>query len=148
MLIATSSSQYKKLTHYIFYLLLMTHVKLTMFYRAKLVLESLELPRFVWNVGVLLHSKPDIGIFFSDRDIHTYHLRFIPEGVVEVSQIFLRDSHVLPKLVSYEKHCTVVSPSPSYCSLSQVAFYDIHGGKRKVLFFYFVSETTRDRDIL
>jgi hypothetical protein len=35
--------------------------------------------------------------------IHTYHSRFIPEGVAEVSQIFLRD--VLPKLVSYEEHC-------------------------------------------
>jgi hypothetical protein len=35
--------------------------------------------------------------------IHTYHSRFIPEGVAEVPQIFLRDTHVLPKLVSYEK---------------------------------------------
>jgi hypothetical protein len=26
-----------------------------------------------------------------------------------------------------------------------VAFYDIHGGKRDVLFFYFVSDTTRDK---
>jgi hypothetical protein len=25
-----------------------------------------------------------------------------------------------------------------------VAFYDIHGGKREVLFFYFVPVTTRD----
>jgi hypothetical protein len=24
------------------------------------------------------------------------------------------------------------------------AFYDIHGGKREVLFFHFVSDTTRD----
>jgi hypothetical protein len=31
--------------------------------------------------------------------IHTYHSRFIPEGVAEASQIFLRDTHVLPKLV-------------------------------------------------
>jgi hypothetical protein len=37
--------------------------------------------------------------------IHTYHSRFILEGVAEVSQIFLRDTHVLPKLVSYEGHC-------------------------------------------
>jgi hypothetical protein len=37
--------------------------------------------------------------------IHTYHSRFIPEKVAEVSQIFLRDTHVLPKLVSYEEHC-------------------------------------------
>jgi hypothetical protein len=27
---------------------------------------------------------------------------------------------------------------------SLVAFYDIHGGKRGVLFFYFVPDTTRD----
>jgi hypothetical protein len=27
---------------------------------------------------------------------------------------------------------------------SLVAFYDIHGGKRQVLFFYFVPDTTRD----
>jgi hypothetical protein len=25
-----------------------------------------------------------------------------------------------------------------------VAFYEIHGGKREVLFFYFVPDTTRD----
>jgi hypothetical protein len=25
-----------------------------------------------------------------------------------------------------------------------VAFYDIHGGKREVLYFYFVPDTTRD----
>jgi hypothetical protein len=28
-----------------------------------------------------------------------------------------------------------------------VAFYDIHGGKKEVLFFYFVPECTRDIDI-
>jgi hypothetical protein len=28
-----------------------------------------------------------------------------------------------------------------------VAFYDIHGGKREVLFFYFVSDTTRELGI-
>jgi hypothetical protein len=33
--------------------------------------------------------------------IHTYHLRFTPEGVAGASQIFLRDAHVLPKLFSY-----------------------------------------------
>jgi hypothetical protein len=31
-------------------------------------------------------------------NIHTYQSRFIPEGVAEASQIFLRDAHVLPKL--------------------------------------------------
>jgi hypothetical protein len=34
--------------------------------------------------------------------IHTYHSRFIPEGVAEVTQILLRDTHVLPKLVSFQ----------------------------------------------
>jgi hypothetical protein len=29
-----------------------------------------------------------------------------------------------------------------------VVFYDIHGGKREVLFFYFVPDTTRDYIIL
>jgi hypothetical protein len=29
-----------------------------------------------------------------------------------------------------------------------VAFYDIHGGKREVLFFYFVPDTTRDKIFL
>jgi hypothetical protein len=43
------------------------------------------------------------GIF-----IHTYTylpLTLYPEGVAEVSQILLRDTDVLPKLVSYEEHC-------------------------------------------
>jgi hypothetical protein len=29
-----------------------------------------------------------------------------------------------------------------------VAFYDIHGGKRELLFFYFVTDTTRDQWLL
>jgi hypothetical protein len=29
-----------------------------------------------------------------------------------------------------------------------VVFYDIHGGKREVLFFYFVPDTTRDLSCL
>jgi hypothetical protein len=46
------------------------------------------------------------GIFREwNVDIHTYHSRFIPEGVAEVCQIFLRDTHVLQKLISYEEHC-------------------------------------------
>jgi hypothetical protein len=28
-----------------------------------------------------------------------------------------------------------------------VAFYDIHGGQKGVLFFYFVPDTTRDDDV-
>jgi hypothetical protein len=29
-----------------------------------------------------------------------------------------------------------------------VAFYDIHGGKRAVLYFYFVPDTTRDKVVV
>jgi hypothetical protein len=36
--------------------------------------------------------------------IHTYHSRFIPEGVAEASQILLRDAHVLQKLLSNEEY--------------------------------------------
>jgi hypothetical protein len=35
------------------------------------------------------------------------HPRFIPEGVTEASQIFLRDTHVLPKLLSSEEYYIV-----------------------------------------
>jgi hypothetical protein len=49
--------------------------------------------------------------------IHTYYLRYIPEGVAEASQIFIRDAHVLPKLLSYEEYWrldkVVISPSPT-----------------------------------
>jgi hypothetical protein len=75
--------------------------------------------------------------------IHTYHSRFIPGGVAEVFQIFFRDIHVLPKLVSY---VLLQSISGESAINPLVAFYDIHGGKREVLFFYFVPDTTGDRD--
>jgi hypothetical protein len=75
-----------------------------------------------------------------------HYLRFIPEGVADASKIFLRDTHVLPKLVSYEaadvtgsKPIAVLLQSISGVSAINplVAFYDIHGGKREVLFFLF-----------
>jgi hypothetical protein len=37
--------------------------------------------------------------------LHTYHLRFIPQGVAEASRIFLPDARILPKLLSYEEYC-------------------------------------------
>jgi hypothetical protein len=39
------------------------------------------------------------------KGTYTYHSRFIPEGVEEVYQIVFRDTHVIPKFVSYEEHC-------------------------------------------
>jgi hypothetical protein len=35
--------------------------------------------------------------------VHTHRSRFIPEGVAEASQIFLRNTHDLPNLLSYEE---------------------------------------------
>jgi hypothetical protein len=49
------------------------------------------------------NAWPVFGYGFNDKCITTYiPLTLYPEGVAEVPQIFLRDTHVLPKLVSYE----------------------------------------------
>jgi hypothetical protein len=70
-------------------------------------------------------------------------LTLYPLGV-EVSQIFLRDTHVLPKLVPRNtadvtggKPIAVLLQSISGVSAINplVAFYDIQEGKREVLFF-------------
>jgi hypothetical protein len=42
----------------------------------------------------------------------TYHSRFIPERVAEASQIFLRYTHVLPKLLSNEDTADVTGGKP------------------------------------
>jgi hypothetical protein len=69
--------------------------------------------------------------------------------------MFLRDTHFLPKLASFEEHCRRDRGKPIAVLLQSIsgvsainpliAFYDIHGGKREVLFFYFVMDTTRDK---
>jgi hypothetical protein len=64
-----------------------------------------------------------------------HHSCFIPEGVVVVCQIFLRNTHVLPKLVGYEdvtggKPIAVFLQSISGVSaINTLVFYDSHGGK-------------------
>jgi hypothetical protein len=50
----------------------------------------------------MLGISTDDGTDVMKVRYHIYHSRFIPEGVAEESHIFLRDTHVLPKLVSYE----------------------------------------------
>jgi hypothetical protein len=39
---------------------------------------------------------------FNKGATYTYYSLFIPEGVAEASQIFLRDAQIFPKLLSYE----------------------------------------------
>jgi hypothetical protein len=51
--------------------------------------------------------------------IHTYHSRFIPGGVAEAFQIFLRDAHVLPKL-AMRNTAYVTGGKPYDRNLSQV----------------------------
>jgi hypothetical protein len=46
------------------------------------------------------------------RDIHTYHSRFIPEGVAEASQIFFRGTHVLPKYLAMRNTADVTGGKP------------------------------------
>jgi hypothetical protein len=88
--------------------------------------------------------------------IHTYiSLTLYPrKGSRCISNIPPRN-HVLPKLVSYEENTADVTGGKPIAVLLQsisgakainplVAFYDIHGGKKEVLFFYFVPDTARD----
>jgi hypothetical protein len=85
----------------------------------------------------------------------TYHSRLIPEGVAEASQIVLRlPLDVLPKWLSYENTADVTGSKPIAVWLQfisggdtgnpLVAFYDVHGRKREVLFFCSVPDTKRD----
>jgi hypothetical protein len=95
----------------------------------------------------------------SNYHTYTYHSRFIPGGVAEASQTILRNVDVLSKLllllllpmsntadVTGGKPIAVWSQSISGVNAINplVAFYDIHGRKREVLFIYFVPDTTRD----
>jgi hypothetical protein len=79
----------------------------------------------------------------------------IPEEVAGASLVFLRD--VLPKLVSWDtayvtggKAIVVLLQSTSGVSTINplIAFYDIHGGKSEMLFFYFVPDTRDEIDLI
>jgi hypothetical protein len=86
--------------------------------------------------------------------LHTFPSRCIPKGVEEASRISLSDAHVLQNCLAmrYTTDVTCGKPiavwSQSISGVSAinpfVAFYDIHGRKREVLFFYSVPDTTRD----
>jgi hypothetical protein len=100
------------------------------------------------------HGKVSPEYFY----IHTYHSRFIPEGVAVVSQIFLRTPTFYQNLLAMRNTAAVTGGKPIAVLLQSisgvsainplVAFYDIHGGKREVLFLYFVPDTTQDNSLL
>jgi hypothetical protein len=71
--------------------------------------------------------------------IHTYHS--IPEGVAEASQMFLQDTHVLPKFLSCEEYWNTADVTSAVNPL--VTFYNIPG-RKGILFNAFVLNTTRD----
>jgi hypothetical protein len=86
---------------------------------------------------------------FSSFRIHTYRSRLIPEEVAEASQIFLLYQNYLAMRNTADVTGGLL---PSDCVNSGasainplVAFYDIHGRKREVVFFYFVPDTIRDK---
>jgi hypothetical protein len=66
--------------------------------------------------------------------LHTYHSRFIPEGVAGVSQLAMRNTAD----VTGGKPISILLQSISGASAINllVAFYDIHGGKREVVLFF------------
>jgi hypothetical protein len=84
---------------------------------------------------------------------HTYHSRLIPKGVAEESQILETPTSYQNDLsmrdtsdVTGGKPIAVLLKSISVGDAVNplVAFYDIHGRKREVLFFCSVPDTTRD----
>jgi hypothetical protein len=86
-----------------------------------------------------------------------YHSRFISKRVSERSQIFLRDTLFYQNNLARRntadvtggKPIIVISQSISGVSADNllVAFYDIHGRKREVLFFCSVPNTTQDSKV-
>jgi hypothetical protein len=88
--------------------------------------------------------------------IHTYHSRLLypQRGSRGISDIPPRHPRFTNIILAMRNTADVTGGKPiavllqSILSVSAinllVAFYDIHGGKREVLFFYFVPDTTRD----
>jgi hypothetical protein len=82
----------------------------------------------------------------------TYHSRFIPKGVAEVSQLFLQPMFYQNDLAM--RYADVIDDKPIAISSQSipgvsdvgplVAIYDIHERNGKVLFHYSVPNTTRD----
>jgi hypothetical protein len=110
---------------------------------------TVDTKRQTWRCGIYIKTIQNCYKDF--YYIHTYHSRFIPEGVAEVSQIFLQDDQNYLAMsntadVTGGKPIAVWSQSISGVSaiIPLVTFYDIHGRKREVLFFYYVPTTTRD----
>jgi hypothetical protein len=92
------------------------------------------------------------GVRLKNIYMHTYHSRFIPERVAEVSEesetpMFYQDQ------LAMKNTADVTGGKPNAFLLQSISgvnainplvtFYNIHGGKRGMLFFYFVPDSTR-----
>jgi hypothetical protein len=75
------------------------HTNISFFYRCrKRRLKYSLTPEMSCDQTAIGLPPVTSAVFLIAKPLHTtYHLRFIPEGVADVSQIFLRDTHVLPK---------------------------------------------------
>jgi hypothetical protein len=92
--------------------------------------------------------------YLNHTHIHTYNSRYISQGIAEASQVFFRDAHVLPTYIVMWNYCRRDQKQAHRCLIAVylginainplVAFYNIHGRKREVLFFYLVPDITRD----
>jgi hypothetical protein len=71
--------------------------------------------------SVALFSFPLSQFRGNYNNTYTYHSRFIPEEVAEASQIFLRDTHVLPKLVSLRNTADVTGGKPIAVLLQSIS---------------------------
>jgi hypothetical protein len=82
----------------------------------------------------------------------------LKEGVPEASQTLLRDAQITyQSYLAMSNTADVTGGKPIAILLQSISgvsainplviFYDIHGGKREVLFFYFVPDTTRFYDV-
>jgi hypothetical protein len=103
------------------------------------------------STGSISHSGLLIKIY---RQLIPYYSCFISEGVAEASQILYSVPPTCYKNYLAISNTADVTGSEPIAVWSQsisgvnafnplVAFYDIHGRKREVLFFYFVPDTTR-----
>jgi hypothetical protein len=80
--------------------------------------------------------------------IHTYHSRFIPEDYFSQTPPFYQNCSAMRNTTDVTGSNTIAIWSQSISGVNAVipliAFYDIHGRKREVVFFYSVPDTTRD----
>jgi hypothetical protein len=52
------------------------------------------------------HSQQHIRQSAKLSNLHTFHSRFTPKGVAGAYHIYIRNAHVLLKVLCYEEYCS------------------------------------------